>query len=118
CAADLGVGACDHGRPFGLGLDQDGVGVGPDGTVEQGRGAGGGADVDVAGPQVLVRPVGAVGLGPFDLDVVGGELLLQPAVLQDHQGERVVGGEVDVERLQLLIASACGGGQQCGGGGE
>src|SRR5690606_41293243 len=73
---------------------------------QQRRGARGRADVDRVGAQVLVGLVAALREHP--LDGTGPELLLQPALLLDHEALGVVVGvvEADLDRKSTRLNSS------------
>jgi len=101
---DRGILADHDGGPLRLGVDVDGLDRRAVGAGEEGRGSGGGADVDGAGTEGLVGGVGAVGLHPLHLDA----LVLEPALVLDDQAQRVVGGVVDGEGVAVGLGPLAG----------
>src|SRR3546814_16111256 len=61
------------------------------------------AEVDRTGAQELERLVGAEREHPTDLGAVGGELLFEPALVLQQDGDGIVVGPVDADGLGRLF---------------
>src|SRR3546814_6393843 len=86
-----------------LGIDIDRLDRQPAGTADQGGAAGRRAEVDRTGAQELERLVGAEREHPTDLGAVGGELLFEPALVLQQDGDGIVVGPVDADGLGRLF---------------
>ncbi|KAI1690902.1 hypothetical protein Ddc_24618 [Ditylenchus destructor] len=96
----------DVGRAYGVAV----------GAGQQRGQAGGGADVDAAGVEVLQRAVAAGAQHPAHADVVLGQVLLQPAEAAQHQAGRRVVGVVQPQLFRRAGALRAGGsGGKAGG---
>jgi hypothetical protein len=115
---DAGVGSGHERGPLGLAVDVDGadrVAVDP---AQEGRGPGGGAEVDGARVEELERLVRARALHPAHRDSERSQLLLEPALLFDDQAHGIVVGPVERD-LGGQVGGADGArGERAGGRGE
>src|SRR3546814_19163732 len=80
----------------------------PAGTADQGGAAGRRAEVDRTGAQELESLVGAERENPTDLGAVSGELLFEPALVLQQDGDGIVVGQVDAEGLGRLFGREIG----------
>src|SRR3546814_17278065 len=75
------------------------------------------AEVDRTGAQELERLVGAEREHPTDLGAVGGELLFEPALVLQQDGDGIVVGPVDAAGLGRLFGGEGRAGDVGQGGG-
>eukprot|EP01022_Parablepharisma_sp_SALTPOND_P036530 TRINITY_DN997_c0_g1_i1.p2 TRINITY_DN997_c0_g1~~TRINITY_DN997_c0_g1_i1.p2 ORF type:complete len:956 (+),score=359.07 TRINITY_DN997_c0_g1_i1:4487-7354(+) len=93
-----------HGQrgPFGTRIDVDRLDRIAIGACQQGRQAGGAAEVDAVAVEVFEGAVAALAQDPLDLGALRLEIVFQPAELAQHQAGRRIGGVVETDDLGRL----------------